>query len=361
MTTLRLVADDLTGALDTAAELAAAAGPLHAYWHDGLPEALPASAAVDTGTREASAAEATRRVARLAPMLAKGDIAFKKVDSLIRGHTLAELQAVAGFGRCVFAPAFPGQGRITRGGYQHVQAGGVWRPVGPDLVQALQARPGLPGGALDDGITVFDAETDAALDAIVAGARGQRVLWCGTAGLAGALARALPGPDAACSPRLPRPVLGLFGSDQPATFEQLRACAPYWAHLPEPAWHGVPPPLARGLADGLALASVDLPPGLPRNEAARRIGRVLHRFAAALPPPGTLLVAGGETLRGLCLALGASSLELQGRILPGLPRAVLRGGAWDGVTVVSKSGAFGPPTLWRDLLARNGFFPERTS
>ena len=41
-------------------------------------------------------------------------------------------------------------------------------------------------------------------------------------------------------------------------------------------------------------------------------------------------------------------------VTPGVPRSRLRGGAWDDVTVVSKSGAFGPDALWRDLLAGNG-------
>ena len=358
MTTIRLLADDLTGALDAMAEFAAiAAGPLHAYWHNGIPDILPSNAALDTGTREASLDQARGRIAALAPMLAAGEIAFKKVDSLMRGHTLAELQAVTGFDRCVFAPAFPAQGRITRNNTQHAWVDGVWSPVGPDLVQTLGATHGAPGVALAPGITVFDAESDAELDGIVAGVRDQRVLWCGTAGLAGALARSLSGTDATCSPILPSPMLGLFGSDQPATFAQLRACMQHWLHLPDAAAHD----LAQRLANGLALVSVDLPQGLSRDEAASRIGYTLHRIAVDLPRPGTLLVAGGETLRGLCLALGATSLELQGRILPGLPRAILRGGPWDGVTIVSKSGAFGPPSLLRDLLARNGFFPERTT
>jgi uncharacterized protein YgbK (DUF1537 family) len=102
--------------------------------------------------------------------------------------------------------------------------------------------------------------------------------------------------------------------------------------------------------NGRALVSLGLPAGLARDKAARRIDAELARLAQALPRPGTLLVAGGETLRGLCVALGARSLEVQGRIVPGLPRSMLRGGRWDGVTVVSKSGAFGTPTLLRDLL-----------
>jgi hypothetical protein len=32
----------------------------------------------------------------------------------------------------------------------------------------------------------------------------------------------------------------------------------------------------------------------------------------------------------------------------------MRGGAWDGLDVVSKSGAFGGEALWRDLLAGDG-------
>jgi uncharacterized protein YgbK (DUF1537 family) len=106
-------------------------------------------------------------------------------------------------------------------------------------------------------------------------------------------------------------------------------------------------------ANGVALASLDLPPGMDRRDAADRIAQAMHDLARGLPRPGTLLVAGGETLRGLCDALGASSLEVLGRIVPGLPRSVLRGGAWDGVTVVSKSGAFGHPNLLRDLLRAN--------
>ena len=47
------------------------------------------------------------------------------------------------------------------------------------------------------------------------------VLWCGSGGLAGALAR---GHRADAPNRLKRPVLGLFGSDQPATAPQLAAC-----------------------------------------------------------------------------------------------------------------------------------------
>jgi D-threonate/D-erythronate kinase len=57
--------------------------------------------------------------------------------------------------------------------------------------------------------------------------------------------------------------------------------------------------------------------------------------------PGTLFVTGGETLRDLCDALGVSHLEVDGELEPGVPTSILRGGAWDGQRLVSKSGAFG--------------------
>ena len=74
---------------------------------------------------------------------------------------------------------------------------------------------------------------------------------------------------------------------------------------------------------------------------------------AALDPPGSLIVAGGETLKAVCVALGAHALRVTGRIVPGLPRSVLQGGRWAGVDVVSKYGAFGARDLWRDLLRDN--------
>jgi len=59
--------------------------------------------------------------------------------------------------------------------------------------------------------------------------------------------------------------------------------------------------------------------------------------------------------------LGAQALRVTGRLAPGLPRSVLRGGRWDGVTIISKSGAFGPPGLWRDLLQDNQLMIESST
>src|SRR3954471_14741184 len=121
MTTLRLIADDLTGALDTAAEFVGLTGPVPVYWSGAIPADLPPSAAVDSGTRELGRERATATTAQLAKGLVGASIAYKKVDSLLRGHTLAELAAClqgGAFPFCVVAPAFPYQGRVTRSGVQ---------------------------------------------------------------------------------------------------------------------------------------------------------------------------------------------------------------------------------------------------
>lgn len=109
--------------------------------------------------------------------------------------------------------------------------------------------------------------------------------------------------------------------------------------------------IARLLETGAAAATVVLPPGIPREAACHRIVAMFAALLGAIERPGTLLVTGGETLRGLCDALGATRLEVDGEIEPGAPTALLRGGAWDGQRIVSKSGAFGAPDFLARLLA----------
>ncbi|WP_349956360.1 four-carbon acid sugar kinase family protein [Rhizobium sp. ZPR3] len=391
MPTLRLIADDLTGALDTAVEFVGVYGPIDVERSDALSKSLPDCLAIDSGTREKTAAEAEAIVAGIAPLLEGADLAFKKVDSLFRGPWAVELAACFRLGHwrhCILAPAFPHHGRHTRGGRQVLFAGkDAWRDVSGDLVMHLRAE-GLPAFntaldhssvdgaeklAIPDGIHVFDAHTDDDLDAIIAWVSSQLegpVLWSGTGGLARALARNIdrathhlprakrdkgerrPTPSVPISRKLQRPVLGLFGSDQPITLAQLQACGPNWLKLAEGASADAVDHQIR--QSGVAMVSLDLPTGLDRDDAARRIAATFGGMAKALPAPGTLIVAGGETLRNLCSALDVAALSITGQAAPGLPRSTIVGGPWEGTTVISKSGAFGGPTLWRDLLSENG-------
>ena len=222
-----------------------------------------------------------------------------------------------------FFAAFPFQGRVTRGGRQYRRDGNGWRPVGAAV---------LP-------VPMRDAETDADLDAIVAAGRALpgRVLWCGTAGLAGALTGHRPVP----APALPAPILALIGSDHAVTRDQLAAVPGLHRRIAVDAAEPVAGPAA---------VTVDLPSGLARPDARRLIVRTLAAVLARSPHPGTLLVSGGEILRGLCEALGAERLDVDGEVEPGVPTSLLRGGGWDGQRIVSKSGAFGDPGFLARLL-----------
>ena len=359
MTSVRLLADDLTGALDTAAEFVGLCGPFDVTWADAPATPGTQSLAIDSGTRERSKAESVEIVGRLAPRLQGATIAYKKVDSLLRGAWAAELGACLRVGQwasCVVAPAFDYQGRRTAGGQQFARGqNGEWHRVGDNLLDQLK-QDGIEARLADadtlsqGGVQVFDAESDFCLDRVVEMARRMPgpVLWCGSGGLAGALARSH---RADAPSELRRPVLGLFGSDQPATASQLAACGQATIALVEgEGGAGVQRKLAD---DGVALVQFTLPDGLSRAEAAQRIAREMAALIAALEPPGTLIVAGGETLKAACVALDAHALQVTGRIVPGLPRSILQGGRWAGVDVISKSGAFGPSELWRDLLRDN--------
>ncbi|WP_213774063.1 four-carbon acid sugar kinase family protein [Bradyrhizobium sp. dw_78] len=359
MPSLRLLADDLTGALDTSAEFVGAFGPLDVLWSAVAAPAEEVSFCIDSGTREAHAEHASAVVRPLAPLLHGGGIAYKKIDSLLRGPWAAEIAACLQTGfwdSCIVAPAFAHQGRRTRAGQQYARASdGSWNAVGENIIRELRrhnldAQPGRLDTALPPGVSVFDAETDDDLDRIVRIGRsyGGKVLWCGTGGLAGALAR---GTEVSASRQLKRPLLGVFGSDHATTDAQLAMCRS--VVVQGTGGRTEIDQVRRGLDDGVALVKLEAPEASSRAEAAQFFEQEIIRLSLAIDPPGTLMIAGGETLKAQCLAVGARALKVLGRLEPGVPRSVLQGGAWAGVDVISKSGAFGPPDLGWKLLNEN--------
>ena len=356
---LRLLADDLTGALDSAAAFGTPAAPVMVRWRGEVPGAGPI--AQDSCSRECSAEQARSAVMAVASALwAPGaGLAFKKIDSLLRGQEVAELTAILARLRpacCIIAPAFPAQRRMTRAGRQWVWSDGSWQPVPTDLVVGIrQAGHRVTvmkaGEAAPAGVSFWDAESDEGLDAVVAAAKGvDDVLWVGSGGLAAALARAAGFDRNERSEPLPRPILGLIGSGHAVIREQL-GCLGSLHHGLGDHGRGDGDIASRLSRDGAAFASVELPQGISRRDAATAIEARFAALLSGLDQPGSLVAAGGETLRSLCDILGAERLDVIGNITPGVPRSIMRGGRWDGLTVVSKSGAFGGPGLFRHLIA----------
>ncbi len=341
MSQFRLLADDLTGALDSAAHFVPRFGPIEVSWRR---PSDAAAAAYDSETREAADPEPGMR--RWAPYLTGADLVFKKLDSLLRGHVAYEIAACLRAGRfahAVIAPAFPYQGRITSGGRQYAHGADVGVDLALDFAKlGVLLNPCRPGDPPSPGVSLWDAVDEGDLDLVVAAGRmlPGPVLWCGTGGLAAALA----GHRAPPCPRLPAPGLALIGSDHPVTRAQFDA-APATATLLGPDGARA---IGPSLANHDAVLRAHIPPGTDRATAAALIAETFAALAFAIPTPGTLVVTGGETLRRLCDALRASHLTVMGERMPGVPVSSLEGGAWDGVTVVSKSGGFGRP----DFLAR---------
>jgi len=121
-TELFVIADDLSGAAETAGVLARP-GRAARIVLAGAGRPLPAASGltvVDLDSRTATPADAARAVhAALAAAPPRARI-FKKIDSLLRGNLAAEIGALAAARPVVLAPALPVGGRTVRDGVVHL-------------------------------------------------------------------------------------------------------------------------------------------------------------------------------------------------------------------------------------------------
>jgi D-threonate/D-erythronate kinase len=341
---LRLIADDLTGALDTAAQFTGRIGAVPVLL-DPAASAPEGSCALNLSCRDGDEATAVAQTRASLRCYSGADLAFKKIDSLLRGHWAAELAEIvrAGmFRQVVVAPAVPAQGRTTRGGVQMLaQPFGGAAPI-KDIEAELE-RHGVSPQEAGCKLLVLDAESEADLEAIAERyASEERMLWCGAAGLARALARK---PPHAAHP-LKQPHLVVVGSRHPISLRQVesfRAAHPACV-APMPS---APEAVGRIGATldmyGQCVLLPDLPSGLSESEAAARIARSFELLPPRLPSLGGFTVVGGETFAALCRALGATRLRVDGEFLHGVPASRMESGLWSGTLCASKSGAFGQP------------------
>jgi uncharacterized protein YgbK (DUF1537 family) len=278
MTQLLVIADDLTGALDTGVQLAKAGIPtevrIFSETQAAVEETEPSSLVVvaDTESRHLPAGEAYERVRNAAAWGRALGIKrfYKKTDSTLRGNVGPEIAALIAAsveagetGLLVFAPAFPALGRTTENGRQLVDGvslektafardrlnpittGSIEeilrkdadlsvRVTGPSgLADALpaardKAASGEPAVIVVNGRTEEDlAETARIISAPPAGKRAGKPELPLMAGCAG-FARYLPGilgirESAAETPAPAEPFLAVNGSLNPVSLGQVRA------------------------------------------------------------------------------------------------------------------------------------------
>ena len=384
-----IVADDFTGANDTGVQLKRYGIPVEVLL-DGKQSPGDISLVLDTESRALMAGAAGRKVKRMLEGVELSEFSFviKKVDSTLRGNVaeeIAALDAVYQSELIVFAPAFPDLGRTTVQGVHQLHGVRISEteigcdpknPVLEDrLEQILRAafeedvrQYGLSEirGSLHLGearICCFDSETNDDMQAVVrtAMASGKRVLWVGSAAIADMLLRTL---------RRVRPAFAICGSVSDVTRRQIHTAQQAGTHLvsvPVPEFlHGDAKKetyveacseiLHRG-GDVVLLSSASY----DRTEIERSV-QAGKKCGMGLPEIGTyvqnllgeigaavlekneiagIFLTGGDTAMGFLQRIGARGSSIQEEIAIGIPKMRILGGEYDGMSAVTKAGAFG--------------------
>jgi len=381
---LGIIADDLTGAMDTGVQFAKGGLETVVMLDDGnLPPAE--MVVVSTDSRDLPAEEAYRR-AREAARRLTGRTLYKKIDSTLRGNLGPELDGLMdglGLERALVAPAFPANGRTTVDGYHRVHGvllsaspfanDPLWPARDSHLPSLLAAQSRRAVGYLP--LPIIESGVEAVMRALMAeeaplvaaDAATQTHLrtlalalvelggWlpCGSAGLAEEWPRAM-GLERPTSwlrwPADPRPVLVAAGSRHGATVEQLQRASAGGSldlvHLPVGDGENVAEAvaLAVGLLEQGRNAALTTTFSAYREgqgpAAAARLAEAVEGTLARFQVAG-LFMTGGDVARTVCRALGATALRALGEVQPGVAAGLLTGGPHEGLRVVTKAGGFG--------------------
>lgn len=428
-----IIADDLTGACDTALQFFFGQAKTHILldFQKLVKEDAPVISdeenqvwSINTGSRHMEPLEA-QAVVRQAVALCRDKLGvenfYKKIDSTLRGHIaheclgmLDELKAQC----AVIVPAYPQEGRRTVGAYQLVRGVPVEKtviardplfPVRQSHVPTLlehATKPGLVGyiplamvlhGAgpilvklkelIQEGkkLVVIDATSNEDLEqialAIEKAQKYAKVLPCGSAGLANALAKLwtnTPEEGLVESARKQQlsvassPILIVSGSTTDTTRQQILRLMenyPYYGQGSSLEIFELTPDQILGLSplddlrekllaalgerNTVVLCSalreesygrtVNLAQehNLSETEASQRAQSVLSRLTEEIFQRKSvkLVLAGGETTCEVCQEMHSTRLEIMAEADDSIPLSIDNQGRW----IITKSGGFGSP------------------
>ncbi len=394
MAKLLVIADDLTGALDSGVQLASKGDRVLVSLdcEDGLRHAPEADVIViDSESRHDAQDVAYQKVSCLVEQaLAMGvSHIYKKTDSGLRGNVGAELSAVmdaSGAEHLNFVPAYPKQQRTTEDGVHYVAgvplAQSIFSvdPVNPvtcsDVCELIHQQSDVAAmrwqqGASPRGVVVFDCATDDDMRRI-AGMLQASDPDAPMAGCAGLLEMLPPcsqgnGRTASAAPLDPRLVV-VSGSVNAVTSSQLDESerrGAHRVHLPirqilsqgwtrEEACAFVETTLREAAQCPVVLIDT-LGTQLTKEEiadggAARTISDAAGLCAALVAQAcdRTVMVVGGDALVGFVHEVDASLLEPVDELFPGIVVARYEGSRGSG-TLITKSGAFGNVGLFHEI------------
>ncbi|MCU1399556.1 MAG: hypothetical protein JWN62_2665 [Acidimicrobiales bacterium] len=321
-----IVADDLTGAADSAGAFAAAGHRATVLIgrtssaSDDPDEVL----AIDTDGRAVDVDEAIRRTVDAVRTGPPGPV-FVKIDSTLRGHVGATVMAALGAlasppERIVVCPAFPRLGRTVVD--EHVHVGSVPIEAGSlrDALRDLSPATARADTDVEIDVVVPDAVSDDDLARVVRTLHDPRhpgrTLWVGSAGLAHELARVTAPTGRMVLERAPADrVAVVVGSLHDASAAQLDE-----------------------LDAGPAAAQVAVYRIDPRDHDA-----VFQLASTALIGVDGLVLTGGATARAVLDALGVDRFAVGGEVETGVPWSVAGCPGWNPrrCSLVTKAGGFG--------------------
>lgn len=402
-----VIADDITGAADTGVQFCPVVGPVYMTAANDLDATgiHTDGIAVFTDTRNVNgktAAETVRlagnALRRLAPR-----VVYKKIDSCLRGNVGVEIETLLqsmDMTASFVVPALPQQGRTTVDGVHRINEIPVAdTEIGRDplcpvresrLPALLASQSELPVGHVDLACiengsgamasrvgdllrqgcrhVTFDAHASFHLDAISMFARNhfENFLLVGSAGLAASVAkdllRAREVQSAVSRPRIQR-WLFVCGSASRVLADQVEALirATGWASLnlapTSLETQSEPASTTAEQLDAWRAGSLILRIQPSADDEAtldpKRVVRGLAGLSTSLLGDTTtegLFLSGGDTAEAVRQQIGAMAVLIHEEILPGLVRGTLVGGAFDGLPVVTKAGAFGMPNTLAELI-----------
>lgn len=363
---IAVIADDLTGALDT--------GVQFRQWGYTVqlteaPEHSSAEVTItNTDTRNKTPEKAYQTTYDVAMKLRDHDIIYKKTDSTLRGNPGPELQAIldaTGEKQAILTPTYPPTRRRVKDGHLYVAE----KPITeteyiheyhrktsyiPDILDTETPIHSVntPDNIRETGITVIDSETEK--DLLRIAAKHTRIM-AGSAGLADALCQTL---------RNPPPVLTVIGSTRTETRRQAELLCDRLGAV------SIPLNIVRALNHNLQketvetaknalnkghdviLTSAPTPEIIEQTRAeAKRLNMTPQELEARITTAlaevteslltqslSGIVITGGATALAVTEKLGTRNIEILDEVQPGVP--VLR---LDQLPAVTKAGGFGQP------------------
>lgn len=336
MIQILIIADDLTGALDFGVAFTRSTHKvLVAHQLSDLPKiiaAKPDVICINTASREGSADDAVAKIKQIAQMIDLSTIPyiFKKIDSRLKGHVLAETNALmqyTGSAHLLAAPAIPEMGRIQLGGY--IQGNGIDNPI--KIADYMPTDIHIP-----------DITNIAEIQDVVKAAPAQ-TLWIGARGLAFALADHIFTGQIPLMPTITPPFMIAIGSRDPITVAQIEQLALDNDIIYAPNGQISP------ITQITPITCIAITAGAKKcnaTQAGMAFAQGITQ-AALLLKPKSLLLSGGETAQAIFNQLGIKNLEICTEIQPGLPLC-RADSPWGRTDIITKSGGFGK----KDLLAQ---------